>query len=85
VSHCTTVNGTLREVCEQEEYEIRQCRVALVLTTARREYEVEHLGETHDTEMEHLFPSKEVKGFICIYTYMRKWKVSFFKQINKFK
>jgi hypothetical protein len=61
VSHCTAVNGILREVCEQEEYEIRQCRVALVLTTARREYEVEYLGETHDTGMEHLFPKRKVR------------------------
>jgi len=79
VSHCTAVNGTLCEVCEQEEYEIRQCRAALVLTTTRREYEVEHLGETHDIEMEHLFPSKEGKGFICIYPCMHKWKVSLLK------
>lgn len=64
MSHCTAVNGTLCEVREQEEYEIRQCRVGLVLTAARREYEVERLGETHDTEMEHLFPIKEVKGYI---------------------
>jgi hypothetical protein len=85
VSHCTAVNGTACEVCEQEEYEIRQCHVPLVLTAARRDYEVEHLGETPDTEMEHLFHSNEGKGFICIYPYMRKRKVSLFKQRNKFK
>jgi hypothetical protein len=72
VPHCTAVNGTLCGVCQQEEYEIRQRRVALVLTIARREYAVEHLGETHDTGMEHLFPSKKGKGFICIYPYMCK-------------
>jgi len=35
--------------------------------------------------MEHLFPSKEGKGFICIYPYMRKWKIYFFKQRRNFK
>jgi hypothetical protein len=82
--HCTAVNGTLCEVCQQEEYEIRQRRVALVLTIARRQYAVEHLGETRDTGMEHPFPGKKGKGFICIYPYMRKWKAYFFKQRNEF-
>lgn len=84
MSHCTAVNGTLCEVCEQEEYEIRQCRVALVLTTARREYEVEHLVKPMTQRWNTCFPVKKVRAsfayiLICVngkFIFLNKEEIS---------